>query len=392
MPVINNEFDAYLENKARADGFVEREKKRERKRPNYFIDEQARLTKEKRTKKCKAEKKEAEKHCLDYDSEDAIGALKSKHCTGHKRFGNSHLNALEKDETKKARRFIEEESDESEGEDVDDVEKPSWLERAEMKATDDTLINGKEIHLRVTDGQRQLDVMRLEEKLQKRRDSLLELRIDKEIKSACAISNSNNNIMNNSNNTTTTSSSVSNSNNATITTTTSTNNSGDSNCNNTHNININIHDGGLNSRQGLFLREFNDCFASQRNMRMNDFHHQSLGMYQVNHHHRQGQGHQMLGMYHGHADPFFYNPVDMVSSVPQLDLLYHNFAIRCTGNRNAKWLSSFKQVLLIYRAGGSLRRGYNAELSHLSDWCVYQRKNKQHLEIEKQNLLGFIGI
>jgi hypothetical protein len=261
-----------------------------------------------------------------------------------------------------------------------------------MKATDDTLINGKEIHLRVTDGQRQLDVMRLEEKLQKRRDSLLELRIDKEIKSACAISNSNNNIMNNSNNTTTTSSSVSNSNNSTITTTTSTNNSGDSNCNNTHNININIHDAGLNSRQGLFLREFNDRFASQRNMRMNDFHHQSLGMYQVNHHHRQGQGHQSLGMYHGHADPFFYNPVDMVSSVPQLDLLYHNFAIRCTGNRNAKWLSSFKQVLLIYRAGGSLRRGYNAELNHLSDWCVYQRNNKQYLEIEKQYLLGVIGI
>jgi hypothetical protein len=85
MPVINNEFDAYLENKAIADGFVEREKKRERKRPNYFIDEQARLTKEKRTKKCKAERKEAEKHCLDYDSEDAMDALKSKHCTGHSR-------------------------------------------------------------------------------------------------------------------------------------------------------------------------------------------------------------------------------------------------------------------------------------------------------------------
>jgi hypothetical protein len=97
---------------------------------------------------------------------------------------------------------------------------------------------------------------------------------------------------------------------------------------------------------------------------MNDFHHQSLGMYQVNHHHHQGQGHQSLGMYHGHADPFFYNPAvslpmlsttaDMVSSVPQLDLLYHNFAIRCTGSCNAKWLSSFKQVLSIYRAGGSL--------------------------------------
>jgi hypothetical protein len=107
-------------------------------------------------------------------------------------------------------------------------------------------------------------------------------------------------------------------------------------------------------------------------------------------------------MYHGHADPFFYNPAvslpmlsmtaDMVSSVPQLDLLYHNFAIQCTGSCNAKWLSSFKQVLSIYCVGGSLRQGYNAELNHLLDWCVYQRNKKQHLEIEKQYLLGVIGI
>ena len=69
MPVINNEFDAYLENKAKAGGFVET-KKREQRRPNYFIDEQACLTKEKRTKKHRANKKEAEKHCLDDDSED----------------------------------------------------------------------------------------------------------------------------------------------------------------------------------------------------------------------------------------------------------------------------------------------------------------------------------
>jgi hypothetical protein len=107
MPVINNEFNAYLENKAKADGFVEREK-RERGRPNYFIDKQDCRTKEKRTKKCKAEKKEAEKHCLDDDLEDEIDALKSKYCAGHKRFGNSNLNALKKDETKKLRRFIEE--------------------------------------------------------------------------------------------------------------------------------------------------------------------------------------------------------------------------------------------------------------------------------------------
>jgi hypothetical protein len=118
MPVINNKFNAYLENKAKADGFVEREK-REQRRPNYFIDEQACRTKEKRTKKCKAEKKEAEKHSLDDDSEDEIDALNSKYCAGHKRFGNSNLNMLEKDETKKLRIFIDEESDESKCEDVD---------------------------------------------------------------------------------------------------------------------------------------------------------------------------------------------------------------------------------------------------------------------------------
>jgi hypothetical protein len=76
MPIINDEFGSYLENKAKADGFVETEK-REQRRPNYFIDKQACQTKEKRTKKCRAEKKEAEKHCLDDDSEDEIDALKS---------------------------------------------------------------------------------------------------------------------------------------------------------------------------------------------------------------------------------------------------------------------------------------------------------------------------
>jgi len=401
MAVINNEFDAYLENKAKAGGFVETEK-RERRRPNYFIDKQARLTKEKRTKKHRADKKEAEKHCLDDDSEDELDQLKSKHCVGRKRFGNSNLNVLENDETKKSRRFIEEESGESDCEDVDEDDKPSCLEQAEMKATDDTLINGKEIHLKVTDSQRQLDLTRRAEKLQNYQRALLEVRQDKEIKSARAISNSNNNITTNSNNTTTTSSNVNNSNNSTITTTTSTNNSGDSNCNNTHNININIFDAGLNSRQqGLSLREFDDLFASQRNMLINDLHRQSLGMYQA-HHHRQGQGHQSLGI-HGHADPFYCHPtvsLPMLSgtvgtvfcSDSQLDLLYQNFAIRCTGSRNAKWLLSFKQALAIYLAGGCLRRGYNAVVNRVSDWCVYQRNNKQHLEIEKQSLLGVIGI
>ena len=154
-----------------------------------------------------------------------------------------------------------------------------------MKAIDDTLINGKEIHLKVTDGQRQLNLTRCAEKLQNHQHALLEVRRDKEIKSARAISNSNNNITTNSNNTTTTSSNVNNSNNSTITTTTSTNNSGDSNCNNTHNININIFDAGLNSRQqGLSLQEFDNLFASQQNMLINDLHRQSLGMYQAHQH------------------------------------------------------------------------------------------------------------
>ncbi len=154
---------------------------------------------------------------------------------GHKRFGNSNLNALKKDETKNSRRFIEEESDESKCKDVDEDEKPLWLKHAEMKATDDTWINGREIQLQVAEGQCQLDETRRAEKWQKHHDALLKVRRDKEIWSACAILNSNNNIMNNSNNTnstshvnsiTTTSSNVNNNNNLTITTTTSTNNSG----------------------------------------------------------------------------------------------------------------------------------------------------------------------
>jgi hypothetical protein len=49
MPLTNNEFNAYLEDKAKANGFVETEKC-EQRRPNYFIDKQAHQTKEKRTK------------------------------------------------------------------------------------------------------------------------------------------------------------------------------------------------------------------------------------------------------------------------------------------------------------------------------------------------------
>jgi hypothetical protein len=173
MPITNDEFDAYLEDKAKADGFIETEK-REQRRPNYFNDKQAHQTKEKRTKKCRAEKKKAEKNCLDDDLEDKFDALKSKYCVGHKRFGNSNLIVLKKDETKKLRRFIEEESDES-NKDLDDDEKPSWLKHAEMKAIDDNLINGKEIQSQVADGQHQLDETTRAEKLQKHCEALFEV-------------------------------------------------------------------------------------------------------------------------------------------------------------------------------------------------------------------------
>ena len=40
MPLTNNKFNAYLEDKAKVDGFIETEK-REQRRPNHFIDKQA---------------------------------------------------------------------------------------------------------------------------------------------------------------------------------------------------------------------------------------------------------------------------------------------------------------------------------------------------------------
>lgn len=228
-----------------------------------------------------------------------------------------------------------------------------------------------------------------------------------DIRLAQSIWNSNNSTMNNTNNTTntshdssttTTSSIVNNSNKSTNTTTTSSNNSGDSKCNNIHNININIHDSaGLNSHRGLSLQQFSDLFAYQRNMQMNDLYSHSLGTYQAHpHYYGQGQGHQSLAMHHCHADPIFYNPTvtnSMMSSTTagmftlggqnapneyliyyiaiillmssttagmftfggqnapneHLDLLYHNYSLRCTGIRDTNWLIMFKQFLSIYR-------------------------------------------
>jgi hypothetical protein len=52
----------------------------------------------------------------------------------------------------------------------------------------------------------------------------------------------------------------------------------------------------------------------------------------------------------------------------------------------------FKQALSIYLSGGSLRRGYNSQFDHVSEWYAKQRNMKPQLEREKQDLLGVIGI
>jgi hypothetical protein len=416
MPRNNESFDKYLFEKAQSGAFDNPVKsKRIRTKTNFYIDDESLkvLDKTKKRKKMKV----MEKHDLDDDSDEELDRLRSQYCTGSKKIGNKKISAIEDDEIKKSRFFIEEEN--SDSEDEEENTGSTCLERAEMKATDDALINGKEIQLQVSVCQRLLDEKRRAEKKQKCRNALIDLKRDKDIRSAHSISNSNNSTMNNTNNTTntshdssttTTSSIVNNSNNSTNTTTTSSNNSGDSNCNNIHNININIHDSaGLNSHRGLSLRQFNDLFASQRNMQMNDLYSHSLGTYQAHpHYYGQGQGHQSLAMHYGHADPIFYNPTvtnSMMSSTTAgmftfdgqnapneyLDLLYRNYSLRCTGIRDTNWLIMFKQALSIYLSGGSLRRGYNSQFDHVSEWYAKQRYMKSQLEKEKQDLLGVIG-
>jgi hypothetical protein len=139
--------------------------------------------------------------------------------------GNKKMQAIENDELQKKRIFIDEED--SESEDKEENKGLTCLGQAEMKATDESLINGKEIQLQVSGGQHQLHELRRAEKHQQIHNALLELKRVKEIRSSQAILNTNNNNMNNSNNTnskshdnstTTISNSVNNSNNSTNTT------------------------------------------------------------------------------------------------------------------------------------------------------------------------------
>lgn len=105
------------------------------------------------------------KHDLDDDSDEELHRMRSKYCTGSKKIGNKKISAIEDDEKKKSSFFIKEED--SDSKDEEENTGSACLERAEMKATDDALINGKEIQLRISDCQRLLDEKRHAEKMKK---------------------------------------------------------------------------------------------------------------------------------------------------------------------------------------------------------------------------------
>jgi hypothetical protein len=287
--------------KAKAGGFDSPIKsKRIQTKTNCFINEQGINVSDKLKKGKK--RKVTKKHDLEYDSdEENLNQLKSKYYTGSKKMGNKKMKAVKNDEIKKTRIIIA--SDDSDSEDDEPNKESTCFEPAEKKATDSTLIYGKEIQLQAAHGQLQLNEKRREMKLRKLRNTLLNVKREKEDRSLATL----NNIINNSNSTnftshdactTTSSSIVNNNNNSTNTTTTSTNNSSNSNCNNTHNITFNVHDSAaLNQSPGLLLRDYGDLFASRANMRLNVHQHESLGMVQV-------PFQQSSGMYHGHANPF----------------------------------------------------------------------------------------
>ena len=164
MPRNNESFDKYLFEKAQSGAFDNPVKsKRIRTKTNFYIDDESLkvLDKTKKRKKMKV----MEKHDLDDDSDEELDRLRSQYCTGSKKIGNKKISAIEDDEIKKSRFFIEEEN--SDSEDEEENTGSTCLERAEMKATDDALINGKEIQLQVSVCQRLLDEKRRAEKKQK---------------------------------------------------------------------------------------------------------------------------------------------------------------------------------------------------------------------------------
>ena len=109
--------------------------------------------------------------------------------------GNKKMKAVKNDEIKKTRIIIA--SDDSDSEDDEPNKESTCFEPAEKKATDSTLIYGKEIQLQAAHGQLQLNEKRREMKLRKLRNTLLNVKREKEDRSLATL----NNIINNSNST-----------------------------------------------------------------------------------------------------------------------------------------------------------------------------------------------
>jgi len=286
-----------------------------------------------------------------------------------------------------------------------------------MKAMDDALINGKEVQLRVSNCQRLLDEKRRAEKRQKCCNSLINLKRDKDFRLAHSILNSNNSTMNNSNNTTntshnssttTTSSIVNNSNNSTNTTTTSSNNSGDSNCNNIHNNNINIHDtmqkGWIRIKVCLYNNSMTFLHADEWSLSSFPWHISSTSSLLWSRSGSSFFGHVscLCRSYLLQSNCYqFYDVVDNCGNVYfwQSEFpewipwsIISQYFLWCTGICDNNWLITFKQALSIYLSGGSLCQGYNSQFDHVSEWYAKQRNMKPQLEKEKQDLLGVIGI
>jgi hypothetical protein len=107
------------------------------------------------------------------------------------------MRAIELDEKKYRKFTLEEESD---SKDEEENKGLACLGRAVMKAMDDALIHGEVIQSEVAEGRSELDEMRRLLELSTICNALLNVKMDKEIRSH-AILNNNNNIMINSKNT-----------------------------------------------------------------------------------------------------------------------------------------------------------------------------------------------
>jgi hypothetical protein len=113
MPLNNESFDEYLYKKAKAGGFDSPIKSKGiRTKTNFYLDEQ--VIKDSNKQKKRKKRKVTEKHNLDDDSDKELHQLRSKSCTGNKKMENKKMKAIENDELRKKRIFINDEDLDSE--------------------------------------------------------------------------------------------------------------------------------------------------------------------------------------------------------------------------------------------------------------------------------------